>query len=167
MGTTSSNVLQLIPSTAAAAGISTGDAKGQIASFLENAYGFGPGAIALAKSTSEPAYMIAQDVQQSGAGQASHGLANYGAQQGPASSLLSHYKYPGFRDGGTVPGPIGRPMAAVVHGGETITPANEKKRYAITITNWKQGTGYMEEIADGAVNGQRRLGNQLSRMSRA
>ncbi len=49
----------------------------------------------------------------------------------------------------------------------TITPEGQTKRYAITITNWKQGTGYMEEIADGAVNGQRRLGNQLSRMSRA
>jgi hypothetical protein len=30
---------------------------------------------------------------------------------------------PGFQHGGTVPGPVGRPMLAVVHGGEHISPA--------------------------------------------
>jgi len=30
--------------------------------------------------------------------------------------------YPGYQSGGTVPGPIGRPQMAMVHGGETITP---------------------------------------------
>ncbi len=71
-----------------------------------------------------------------------------------------------FAGGGVVPGPMGSPRTVVAHGGETVT-AQGAKHYSITITNWKQGTGYMEEIADGAVNGQRRLGNQLSRMSRA
>ncbi len=70
-----------------------------------------------------------------------------------------------FQSGGVVPGPIGSPRTVVAHGGERID--SKGSRYQITITNWKQGTGYMEEIADGAVNGQRRLGNQLSRMSRA
>ncbi len=70
-----------------------------------------------------------------------------------------------FAGGGVVPGPVGSPRTVVAHGGERID--SKGSRYAITITNWKQGTGYMEEIADGAVNGQRRLGNQLSRMSRA
>jgi len=30
--------------------------------------------------------------------------------------------YPGYQSGGTVPGPVGRPQMAMVHGGETITP---------------------------------------------
>jgi hypothetical protein len=71
-----------------------------------------------------------------------------------------------FGGGGVVPGPIGRATPIIAHGGERVKRRDEKTRYAITITNWKQGTGYMEEIADGAVNGQRRLSNQLSRMSR-
>jgi len=36
----------------------------------------------------------------------------------PAGSLA-----PGFQSGGIVPGPIGQPMLALVHGGERITPA--------------------------------------------
>lgn len=47
-----------------------------------------------------------------------------------------------------------------------VTPASQTRRYAITITNWKDGTGYMREIAGDEVDGQRRLGNQLSRMRR-
>lgn len=31
----------------------------------------------------------------------------------------------GFQHGGTVPGPVGQPQMAVVHGGERITPANQ------------------------------------------
>lgn len=34
-------------------------------------------------------------------------------------------KLPKFADGGTVPGPSGKPMHAIVHGGETITPVNK------------------------------------------
>lgn len=102
MGTTSSNVLQLIPQTAASAGIGLTDADAQISSFLENAYGFGPGAIQLAKTTSEPAYAIAQDIQGSGAGQASGGLSNYGAQAARATSSLHQLGYPTFREGGYI-----------------------------------------------------------------
>lgn len=32
----------------------------------------------------------------------------------------------GFKDGGIVPGPLGQPRLAIVHGGESITPANKK-----------------------------------------
>jgi len=31
----------------------------------------------------------------------------------------------GFQDGGVVPGPIGAPVQAVVHGGETIIPTGQ------------------------------------------
>lgn len=33
---------------------------------------------------------------------------------------------PGFAAGGVVPGPVGRPQLAVVHGGETVVPVNGK-----------------------------------------
>jgi TP901 family phage tail tape measure protein len=40
-----------------------------------------------------------------------------------APSLNFHLpSLPGFASGGVVPGPVGRPMVAVVHGGETVTP---------------------------------------------
>lgn len=35
-------------------------------------------------------------------------------------------KIPGFAQGGIVPGPIGAPRLAVVHGGESITPVNKR-----------------------------------------
>lgn len=35
-------------------------------------------------------------------------------------------------------------------------------RQVITITNWRDGTGYMESIANGAIAGQERLGHVLS-----
>ncbi len=72
---------------------------------------------------------------------------------------------PSFGTGGIVPGRPGQPQPVIAHGGERITTPGET-RYRITITNWKEGTGHMEEIADGAVDGQRRLNNQLSRMRR-
>ena len=37
----------------------------------------------------------------------------------------------GFQEGGVVPGPIGTPQLAIVHGGETIIPANFSKPLAI------------------------------------
>jgi hypothetical protein len=44
------------------------------------------------------------------------------AARGAASAARSAH-IPGFASGGTVPGSIGAPMLAMVHGGETITPA--------------------------------------------
>jgi len=40
----------------------------------------------------------------------------------------------GFQEGGVVPGPIGAPMPAIVHGGETVIPANKNAGISITIT---------------------------------
>lgn len=48
-----------------------------------------------------------------------------GGAAGKVGGLVG--KIPGFALGGVVPGPIGRPMLAVVHGGETVTPPNESK----------------------------------------
>lgn len=36
--------------------------------------------------------------------------------------LISKGRVPAFREGGTVPGPVGAPILAMVHGGEDITP---------------------------------------------
>lgn len=70
-----------------------------------------------------------------------------------------------FGGGGIVPGPVGAPHSAIVHGGEQITPpSQEVRRYAITITNWHEGTGYMEGVADGAVHGNARHNRQMARM---
>lgn len=43
-----------------------------------------------------------------------------------ANVLRSIGNLPGFAEGGVVPGPIGAPTLAVVHGGETVVPANGK-----------------------------------------
>lgn len=42
---------------------------------------------------------------------------------------------PGFAEGGTVPGPEGRPTLAMVHGGEQITPAGEQDRAGVVVEN--------------------------------
>ena len=45
-----------------------------------------------------------------------------------AGSFFGGLKLPGFQFGGEVPGPIGRPQLAVVHGGERITPQGRSAR---------------------------------------
>ncbi len=69
-----------------------------------------------------------------------------------------------FAQGGVVPGPIGTPRTIVAHGGESVGKPE------IHI-HFKPGTEWLRNFVqievDGAVNGQARLGNQLSRMSRA
>ena len=42
---------------------------------------------------------------------------------GPGASVGEARKPPGYQFGGVVPGPIGMPQLAMVHGGETISPA--------------------------------------------
>jgi phage-related protein len=49
-----------------------------------------------------------------------------GISSGVASTLSTTGNILGFADGGTVPGGIGQPTLAVVHGGETITPAGQQ-----------------------------------------
>lgn len=69
-----------------------------------------------------------------------------------------------FGNGGVVGGPVGAPRTIIAHGGEKVE--RRPSRYAITITNWQEGTGYMEEVADGAINGTVRLNRQKARMRR-
>jgi TP901 family phage tail tape measure protein len=69
-----------------------------------------------------------------------------------------------FRDGGTVPGPIGQPRTIVAHGGEPVGKPEIHIHFA-PGTEWLRN--FVRVEVDGAVDGQRRLGNQLSRMSRA
>lgn len=53
-----------------------------------------------------------------GLGQAYAGIPGSGYAGPPVPGRVA-----GFQEGGTVPGPAGRPMLAVVHGGETVVPA--------------------------------------------
>ena len=50
---------------------------------------------------------------------------------GTGSTHGGRYAYssnlPGFASGGVVPGPLGAPQLAVVHGGETIIPAGRPR----------------------------------------
>jgi hypothetical protein len=49
----------------------------------------------------------------------------------------------GFAEGGVVPGPMGAPRLAVVHGGETVIPANKGARGVSTFIFMGQCTGCM------------------------
>lgn len=49
------------------------------------------------------------------------------------AAIAGQLHLPGFADGGTVPGAIGAPMLAVVHGGETVTPAGQGGGHTIII----------------------------------
>ena len=67
-----------------------------------------------------------------------------------------------YQYGGTVPGPVGQPQAAIVHGGETITPAGQS------------AMGYLRLQSDIYMDGNRvaqsvstRLGDQLMQAQRA
>lgn len=77
VGKVTSNLLEQIPSTAACSGASPSDPKECAQAFMKGWCG-GEGAIAAAKHEGNNIAGIAQDVQKSGAGQASHGAANYG-----------------------------------------------------------------------------------------
>tara|TARA_Y100000310_G_scaffold345852_1_gene471415 strand:+ start:16998 stop:18602 length:1605 start_codon:yes stop_codon:yes gene_type:complete len=52
---------------------------------------------------------------------------------------------PGFQRGGIVPGPVGRPMAAIVHGGERIMPANQA---GAGVTVVMQGPMFLGDATD-------------------
>jgi hypothetical protein len=56
-------------------------------------------------------------------------IAKGGAGYGPRVGV------PGFASGGTVPGPMGAPMLAVVHGGEQITPPRGGSNGGAVIVN--------------------------------
>ncbi len=117
----SQGVLQLLASTAAGLGVSPHDVPGVASLFLtQGFYGRG-GAIALARAGLRPASSIAQAVQ----GSAFASGSNYAAQLGAAQAIMrsqGFHNIPEFGRGGVVPGPIGAPQMAIVHGGETISP---------------------------------------------
>jgi hypothetical protein len=65
---------------------------------------------------------------------------------------------PGFAAGGTVPGPVGQPTLAVVHGGEQITPAGQSGGF-----NWSgniiiQGNASTADVRAGVLSAARSLG---------
>lgn len=62
---------------------------------------------------------------------------------GIASNLL------GFADGGVVPGPVGAPQLAVVHGGETVVPFRGAQSAGTTVTTG--GTTVIQLVLDGRV----------------
>ena len=59
---------------------------------------------------------------------------------------------PRFADGGVVPGALGQPVAAIVHGGETVVPLGGKRTSGITVNlNIAQFMGtreFAEQISD-------------------
>lgn len=60
------------------------------------------------------------------------GGGNFGGGGGSGGARGS-VAVPGFQEGGTVPGPLGRPMLAVVHGGETVTKAGASSSTTINL----------------------------------
>lgn len=168
MGRSSSNVLQLLPSTAASYHIGMNDVAGQVEGFLTHGYYGRGGAIHLAQATSLAASQIAEAVQ----GSAFASGSNYAARQGQALGTLHSIHYPGFRKGGHLgPGETGvvgergmelavgrRDGGADFVGSDTIRRLSKivqgSRRYEITITNWHRGEGYMREIADDEIQSQ-------------
>lgn len=69
----------------------------------------------------------------------------------------------GFADGGTVPGPIGAPQLAVVHGGETITPARQAAAGGTVVNLFVEGSVVTEQdlvvaVRDGLIDLERTNG---------
>lgn len=146
MGTSSSNVLQLLPSTAAGVGIGATDAAGQIAGFLTKGWGyvdpqFGDvhGAIAGAGHVS-PASRLAQAIQ----GSAFADGSNYAAQAGSAAALLHKLGVRGFAAG--VRNFAGGLMLVGEHGPELLnarggTNVRDAQHTAAILDRLAHGTG--------------------------
>jgi len=58
-----------------------------------------------------------------------------------------------FAAGGVIPGPLGRPMAAVVHGGETVSPVGATSNVEV---NLGPGMEWLDKYIEVKVNGQTR-----------
>lgn len=92
IGGISANVLQVIPSTAAAGGFAPTNLEASVRGFLTGYYSGHQGAIAYYKANPDaPPHEIAQAVQASGAGQASGGAANYGPYAQEARRWVESY----------------------------------------------------------------------------
>jgi hypothetical protein len=61
------------------------------------------------------------------------GAAGYGARVAPGGGV------PHFATGGTVPGPVGQSMLALVHGGERVVPVGAPTNSASAPTSWSRG----------------------------
>lgn len=86
----STGLLQVIPSTAEAMGIDPLNVKEVVTAFLTKGFASKGGAIAYAQAhPSAPAYEVAQAVQGSGAGEATHGAANYGQFEAEAKAIIA------------------------------------------------------------------------------
>lgn len=161
---TSTGPLQLLSSTAAGLGVNPRDTAAVASLFLTRGFAGRGGANALARQ-GLPAHLVAQGVQ----GSAFSSGSNYLAQKSAAKALMRQHglkrggavPYVGsFAGGGVVPGPAGRPALATVHGGEHVGAVVHGKakfrdhathprtsRSKLTITNWREGVAFFEEIA--------------------
>jgi hypothetical protein len=63
------------------------------------------------------------------------GAAGYGARVAPGGGL------PHYATGGTVPGPVGQSMLALVHGGERVVPVGAPTNSAAVPSSWSGGGG--------------------------
>lgn len=65
---------------------------------------------------------------------------------GSANRTTTGTPFAGFAEGGIVPGPAGRPMPAIVHGGETVLPEGVKPQQItnnnVTVNNYGAPGGY-------------------------
>lgn len=105
---------------------SVGEVIGTLASWILPALGFAfsaiVGPIQLAIGVIQTIWGIAQNAASAISNLAS-AISRLPGVQGVIGAFQGIGSMLGFANGGVVPGPIGAPQLAVVHGGETITPA--------------------------------------------
>ncbi len=63
----------------------------------------------------------------------------------PGAGILGKLHVPGFAEGGLVPGALGAPMLAMVHGGETVIPAGGGAGGGITVNVYVSGSVTSEQ----------------------
>ena len=73
-------------------------------------------------------------------------LASILAQTG--GGVGEFFKGLGFQEGGTVPGPIGKPQLAVVHGGERVIPARESAGNLYTSVTFNVSAMDAQSVAE-------------------
>ena len=85
-----------------------------------------------------------------------HDIAGVLSVVGSGFSALGSVHIPGFASGGVVPGPVGAPMLAVVHGGERVVPVggnmddtNELLAAILGAIRGSQGNGFSTRVWAG------------------
>lgn len=71
----------------------------------------------------------------------------------PPSGGMDDNGLPNFDRGGIVPGPLGKPTLAIVHGGEIITPPATQTQYNSTRTNYEYNYNLEAHYARGQSEG--------------